>query len=598
MKVGNIFFIIFAANQNTIPMKQFRMFFYILLAGLFSSCETETLPAVTGYVFGSISTRVENSSTSLDANAEALFNASGGITLTNQIFKYNGTNWTSETNIPWTNPTSSTTLTALHPARNGQQFITDNPYSEEGLEDVLIAKTSFNTEKDIQLSFTHLFAMLTIHLQSPLKELVTDISLTSPKLDKINADGTFPLPSDTHTDTPALNVSGDYTFIIPPMEKCNLTLTLALEGIDSPVSYDFTHDFENGYKYECNVTNKEKPGIKTAEDLIEFSKIINMKKEGDLTKYGERQDDGRMLYRLLADIDFANVNNSQELLPIGYYDGPSVIFKDIFDGQGHTISNLTLPDKSINDKVEKGHSGIFGFIGESGVVKNLHISNAQTVESPICNNVGGIAAKSKGIIDNCSVQNSFFKAGHGGYIGGICGNMSNGCILNCHSTSNSFTAPENGYAGGIIGGTCGKILNSYAYDNQFNGVNNSYSGGISGSVYTVEKTNYLYISNTYVLHSRTYSNWGAFIGFIQSNNFSFDNTFYNGGTLVYDKETTYPGIYQYKYSQFQAEINGENKHVVEHLKKWIKTTGTNNYKDFVFNNWVKSDIYPYPAIFQ
>lgn len=590
MKVGNIFFIIFAANQNTIPMKQFRMFFYILLAGLFSSCETETLPAVTGYVFGSISTRVENSSTSLDANAEALFNASGGITLTNQIFKYNGTNWTSETNIPWTNPTSSTTLTALHPARNGQQFITDNPYSEEGLEDVLIAKTSFNTEKDIQLSFTHLFAMLTIHLQSPLKELVTDISLTSPKLDKINADGTFPLPSDTHTDTPALNVSGDYTFIIPPMEKCNLTLTLALEGIDSPVSYDFTHDFENGYKYECNVTNKEKPGIKTAEDLIEFSKIINMKKEGDLTKYGERQDDGRMLYRLLADIDFANVNNSQELLPIGYYDGPSVIFKDIFDGQGHTISNLTLPDKSINDKVEKGHSGIFGHIDKEGIVQNLHIKNVITVNKPECSHIGGIAAINEGIIQNCSVESSVFTPASGGYVGGICASLTNGYIINCHSTNNNITAPADGYVGGIISGSCGKVLNCYTYDNTFTIEATGYVGGIVGSVSTIYT---LEIANCYVKHLKSFTNnWGAIIGTSQSKKYTFDNIFYNGGNIIANDKNLYSNVY--KYTQFSAEVEGETKHIYEHLNKWIETAD----KQFTFKTWIKSDISPYPAIFQ
>ncbi|MBQ8771255.1 MAG: fimbrillin family protein [Bacteroides sp.] len=567
-------------------MKQLVLFTYILLTSLLLGCESETISPSTSNVVGTISTRVSNDITSLPTNSQALFHTSSGTS----IFTFDGNHWNGDQSIFSFSSATPNVLTALYPAYNGEKPITENPYIDNKLEDVLIAQSTYTNEQNIELTFKHLFSTLTIHLLSPLKESITRISLEVPMIENLNADGSFSL-SGTHQILPELNTEGSYAFIIPPKDNCVLTLHLTI-GKET-ISHPITHSFKSGYKYECNV---KEPGIYNAEDLIEFSKVINMKKDGDLSRYGELQEDGRMLYRLYADIDFANVD-SQELLPIGYYDGPSVIFSDIFDGQGHTISNLTLPDKSINDKVETDYSGLFGAIGKKGVVKNLQIMNAKTVKSPSCTKVGGVAAKNKGIINNCSVQNSTFTTNSGGYVGAICGNMTDGYIVNCHSTCNDITAPQNGYAGGIIGGSCGKIINCYTYDNSFNKSDGSYAGGITGSIYTNDLTNQFQVSNSYVLHTTTYARWGAFIGIIQSNYYSFDNTFYNGGNLVYNDNEILTGmsIYPFKYSQFTAEVGGKNKHIYEHLKKWTEEADDST---FTFNEWTKSDTPPYPAIFK
>lgn len=567
-------------------MKQLRLFIYILIIGFLFGCESETIPSASTNLVGKISTRGSNDIPSLPTGSQALFHTSSGT----KIFTFDGNNWNGDQSIFSYSSTTPNMLTALYPAYNGNSLITENPYTSDGLEDVLIAQSTITSEKNIELTFKHLFSKLTIHILSPLKESVNRISLEMPRIEKLNTDGSFSL-SGTYISTPELNEDGDYTFIIPPTENCNIILSFTIG--DQTVSHSLTHTFESGYKYECKI---KEPGIYDANDLIEFSKIINRKKEGDLSRYGELQEDGRMLYHLYTDIDFAYVD-SQELLPIGYYDGPSVIFSDIFDGQGHTISNLILPDKSINKYVEESHSGLFGSIGINGIIKNLHIINAKTVVSPICNNVGGIAAKNKGTIKNCSVQNSSFTSSEGGYVGAICGNMTEGYIINCHSSYNNLIVPERGFAGGIIGGSCGNIFNSYAYDNQFKGVEGSYAGGFIGSIYTIDNTYHLNIANSYVLHTKTYNYWGAFIGIIQSNNFSFDNTFYNGGKLVYNKDDKYSGIYQYKYSTFQTEINNINKHVYEHLNNWIKKSDTTQYPYSILKTWMKSDTAPYPAIF-
>lgn len=569
-------------------MKRLGLLIYLSIITILFGCESNTIPMASPNLVSSISTRGSNEIASIPSNSLALFNASGGTNIENQIFKYNGNYWESINGAQWQPSTTSTTLTALYPAYNGNDLITENPYTSHGLEDVLIAQSSFTNEKDICLTFRHLFSMFTIHIQSPLRESITGLSLQTPQIEKLNVDGSFSL-SGMYQSIPELNTSGDYTFIIPSMENCNLLLSFNIG--EKTVSHTLTHTFESGYKYECNVTDQKKPGIYNTEDWIEFSKIINNKIKGDLSKYGELQDDGRWIYRLWADIDFSNANSS-ELLPIGYDEGASVVFSGTFDGQGHTISNLTLPDISINNNVRTNYSGLFGYISNQGVVKNLHLINAQTVNSPSCKNVGGIAARNEGIIQDCSVQYSNLTSASSGYVGGICSiNNSNGYIVNCKSTDNTITASKLSSVGGIIGGYCGKILNCYTYDNSFDiKTEDGYAGGIVGSI---SASYILEISNCYVKHTKKFGQkWGAIIGLPQKNKFTFKNVFYNGGNIIANNTTSYTDVYLYE--NFSV---GEN-HISVLLNQWIEDIDKSHYPNVTFRNWtINTEITPNPAVF-
>ena len=268
-------------------MKQFRLFFTFCIS-LLMGCVSEPIVPDTTPIIGNISTRGNSySENSLPVGSTALFNTSGDIIIQNQIFTFDGNYWKGEEDILWTGTCTSTNLTALHPGKNGEYLITEQPYVNNELIDVLIAQATITNESKIDLDFKHLFSMLTIHIQSPLKDAVTEISLTVPKVTKVNANGSLEI-SGTHTTTPTINTEGNYTFIIPYLEDCALTLTFTLNDQDTPISYPLTHTFLSGYKYECNVTDKKKPGIYSAEDLIEFSRIYNQ--GGNLSKYGEKQD--------------------------------------------------------------------------------------------------------------------------------------------------------------------------------------------------------------------------------------------------------------------------------------------------------------------
>ena len=563
-------------------MKQFRLFFTFCIS-LLMGCVSEPIVPDTTPIIGNISTRGNSySENSLPVGSTALFNASGEIIIQNQIFTFDGNYWKGEEDIPWTGTCTSTNLTALHPGKNGEYLITEQPYVNNELIDVLIAQATITNESKIDLDFKHLFSMLTIHIQSPLKDAVTEISLTAPKVTKVNANGSLEI-SGTHTTTPTINTEGNYTFIIPYLEDCALTLTFTLNDQDTPISYPLTHTFLSGYKYECNVTDKKKPGIYSAEDLIEFSRIYNQ--GGNLSKFGEKQDNEKMTFYLLTDIDFSDIN-SYDLLPIGN----NTTFTDIFDGQGHSIKNLIIPDKKTNINVETEYSGLFGFIGREGIVKNLNIINASTVNDQTCKRVGGIASRNEGIIQDCSVQNSILKSASGGYVGGICAILVSGSyIINCKSINNTITASSESQVGGIIGGHCGKILNCYTYDNSLIVNSGSYTGGIVGSVSTTET---LEIANCYVKNLRVNENQGAIIGTSQKNNFIFDNIFYNGGNIIANKKTTYENVQQYQ------NFSVDNKHISILLNEWIENTGKTKYQELTFKNWtISTEFTPNPAIF-
>ena len=564
-------------------MKPLRLFFYIFWISLLMGCVSEAIVPNTTPIIGNISTRGNSySENSLPVGSTALFNASGEIIIQNQLFTFDGNYWKGEEDIPWTGTCTSTNLTALHPGKNGEYLITEQPYVNNELIDVLIAQATITNESKIDLDFKHLFSMLTIHIQSPLKDAVTEISLTAPKVTKVNANGSLEI-SGTHTTTPTINTEGNYTFIIPYLEDCALTLTFTLNDQDTPISYPLTHTFLSGYKYECNVTDKKKPGIYSAEDLIEFSRIYNQ--GGNLSKFGEKQDNEKMTFYLLTDIDFSDIN-SYDLLPIGN----NTTFTDIFDGQGHSIKNLIIPDKKTNINVETEYSGLFGFIGREGIVKNLNIINASTVNDQTCKRVGGIASRNEGIIQDCSVQNSILKSASGGYVGGICAILVSGSyIINCKSINNTITASSESQVGGIIGGHCGKILNCYTYDNSLIVNSGSYTGGIVGSVSTTET---LEIANCYVKNLRVNENQGAIIGTSQKNNFIFDNIFYNGGNIIANKKTTYENVQQYQ------NFSVDNKHISILLNEWIENTGKTKYQELTFKNWtISTEFTPNPAIF-
>lgn len=494
-------------------MKQLRLFIYILIIGFLFGCESETIPSTSTNLVGKISTRVSNDIASLPTNSQALFHTSSGT----KIFTFDGNNWNGDQSIFSYSSTTPNMLTALYPAYNGERAITENPYTDNELEDVLIAQSPYTNEQNIELTFRHLFSTLTVHILSPLKETVTRISLDTPKIETLNVDGSFSL-SGTHQNIPEVDAEGNYTFIIPPQDNCTLTFNLTIG--EATISHSIAHSFKSGYKYECDM---KKPGIYDAEDLIEFSKTYNQ--GGDLSAFGELQKDGRWLFRLWADIDFSTTSHS-DLQPIGY--DTNKHFNDIFDGGGHQISFLRLNHA-------ESVTGLFGRVSQYGTVKNLHLVNCSTpniLSGTSSTGVGFITGTLSGVISNCSVTLGSSRVESAASTGGLVGAAYVGSYI-INSYVKNTTLKSNGYVGGIVGSiTGGNISNCYSASNTITR-ESSYSGGFCGYAESCDITNCYVYKQTLT----TTTNRGQFIGKGKNSSVSICYTDTSTPKLIFDNDS-------------------------------------------------------------
>lgn len=192
---------------------------------------------------------------------------------------------------------------------------------------------------------------------------------------------------------------------------------------------------------------------------------------------------GGCTLKLAADIDYQN----SEWLPVGQnyaldyaalgYANPTE-FGGIFDGDGHTISNIKIGKLTstqvlqLNNNTAEESGGTtdhaihsVGFIGYSagGQVKNLTIKNAVVTGYHYVGTIVGYGDVNT-VIDNCHVVDSAVSGTHlsdnqcGDKVGGLMGFYSNNrlTVSNCSVKSTTVTAARDaakviGYASGTTG---------------------------------------------------------------------------------------------------------------------------------------------------
>ena len=196
--------------------------------------------------------------------------------------------------------------------------------------------------------------------------------------------------------------------------------------------------------------------ISTAEELVEFSRIVNS---------GRADYNGTTVY-LDSDIVFTP-ELSEQFEPIGDYYSDSHFFSGTFDGQRHAI-------KSLAKTAHKGYMGLFGY--SSGLtVRDVVIDESCTMAvshgtyySYDCVYNGGIIGRcvsSNGpcIVENCVNKMNIAYAGDAQpyfYIGGVAGQISGdkfeAKVVNCTNHGKIDCNLLHGYysahVGGILGG--------------------------------------------------------------------------------------------------------------------------------------------------
>ncbi len=140
----------------------------------------------------------------------------------------------------------------------------------------------------------------------------------------------------------------------------------------------------------------------------------------------------------LSELPAAFSDAASNWTPIGSTAEP---FTGVFDGNGHTISGAVI---NASENSSSQRYGLFGTIGESGVVKNLNVENVSFSNTE--NTVGGIAGENKGLIENCTVSGSI----EGLNAGGITGS-NKGSIAACINYASVTGTGSGSNAGGISG---------------------------------------------------------------------------------------------------------------------------------------------------
>lgn len=176
----------------------------------------------------------------------------------------------------------------------------------------------------------------------------------------------------------------------------------------------------------------EKFVITSVSDLQTFADAVN---EGD---YDGKTD---AVVTLDADLDLAGI----AWTPMG---DTSHDFAGTFDGQGHTISNLTIgtADAPITGEL----AGLFGVV--EGTVKNLFLDEV-SVNANVGYYVGGLAAYAVGPIENCHITKLDMDAvasGVGGLIGyATSGNSIYGCSVSGEIAVKSGCQGVGGFIGSM-----------------------------------------------------------------------------------------------------------------------------------------------------
>ena len=237
-------------------------------------------------------------------------------------------------------------------------------------------------------------------------------------------------------------------------------------------------------------------------------------------------------FKLMNDLDFSGI----PYVPIGAT--MTNYFNGIFDGNNHTIKNITISNYHL-------YNGVFGVIGPDGNVINLKVKNFKKKDdTQALTYTGGIAGYTfyGGIINNChssgTIKSYLYPTDEYNfysYAGGIVGKGYN-YILNCSSTMD-ITADV---AGGIIGSASNYTINKCIYENAtING--NKIAGGIVGQV--INSTYYdFYVQRSIVNNVIINSNYvvGGIVGTIDGQ-LKIDSCQSNAHIKSNDKATFFGG---------------------------------------------------------
>ena len=330
-----------------------------------------------------------------------------------------------ETPLYWSDRDEDHTVTAWYPATGGTLDLSDQSQS---LAYLLHGSGTGDYQTPVTLTFAHRLAKVRVtptgdalgEVQSLQLYTYTQCTYEKGTVVQGSQEGWIEMKKCEYTENSNAITCWEAN-VVPGYEikklRANGTEERDLSAAINPVAgkfYNITLNKDKGYTDDGqgNYT------VTSAEGLKNIAKLVNDGNTGiDITLTG-------------------NITLTGDWTPIGT--SISNAYKGTFDGGGHTITGLTV---TTSDQ----YAGLFGYIGSGGTVKDVTLEEVKIESNNDMSAVGGVAGRSYGALENCSVSGSVSGSD---IAGGVVGYQSGGFLTGC---SSSATVNAGGVAGGVAG---------------------------------------------------------------------------------------------------------------------------------------------------
>ena len=162
-------------------------------------------------------------------------------------------------------------------------------------------------------------------------------------------------------------------------------------------------------------------------------------------------DGGCVGYELTADLDFDTNGSGQADAGDAYWNGgagwnPIRDFKAVFDGNGHTISNLHL-------NTDHGFAALFARVLHGGVIRNVGLESVDVTGAHSSGIAAGLVAENDGKVTDSYVTGAVSGARIAGGLAGWTGSSS---VITASYSTASVSGAES--VGGLVGDNTGAII--------------------------------------------------------------------------------------------------------------------------------------------
>lgn len=564
-----------------------KIIFSVITLFILSACAKESLTnphndnigdlsvTITGNSMWGFSNKNSRAATicQIPENGQIKFYSKGGITADGDILTLENGQWTGLKNDKWNTSGNDASIAAYYPVINDFSQL----YSENGeLQDMVWCNTTAKLGDNVNLSFSHMFAKLVINIESELNDTVKDVKVKIPSkisdIDFYTGKLTFEKGGNADVTLPQ-KYNGKYEIFIPASNECNITLDITCnKGKKYNPSID-NSEYKAGYEYICNVKLSNKGnGIYTTTDFIAFTHLINnylSTGNEDYTYNGKKlsnfyvMQDGKRVFNLYNDLSFTDV--APELIEL--IGDRSKEFNDIFNGNNHKLSNITLYEKS-NCSV----FALFVTTGKDAIIKNLILSDCG-YKTQYDKDLSALSGKNNGLIENCHIINFTYNNKANKVYNGIT-NSNNGIIANS-SISGFKLKNATSDAGVICHYNSGDIINCR--------IKSDFKQKPSGSRSSIIcQFNYKNIYNVFIedYEKGLYGlcsdnlNTGQYYNCIMPK-------LYESKIVGTDNAHSSPleGVYLYE------ESSNEYQTAANTLNKWIEGEGKEQYPTLTFRRW-------------